>query len=69
VIDSTYRNERKCRGVLTVLGEEPFNVPVEERTHETWLHTPWGLEFFLIYVNLTRNTLDPIKGMTVINQS
>ena len=37
VIDSTYRNERKLIGVLTVLGEESFNVPVDERAHETWL--------------------------------
>ena len=37
VIDSTYSNERKLIGVLTVLGEETFNVPVDERAHETWL--------------------------------
>lgn len=37
VIDSTYNNERKCAGLLTVLGEETFNAPVDERAHETWL--------------------------------
>ena len=37
VIDSKYRNERKLIGVLTVLEEETFNVPVDERVHETWL--------------------------------
>ena len=37
VIDSMYSNERKCIGVLTVLGEETFNVPVDERAHEMWL--------------------------------
>ena len=37
VIDSTYSNERKLTGLLTVFGEETFNVPVDERAHETWL--------------------------------
>ena len=37
VIDSTYSNERQLIGVLTVLGEETFNVPVDELTHETRL--------------------------------
>ena len=36
VIDSTYSNERQLTGVLTVLGGETFNVPVDERTHEMW---------------------------------
>ena len=35
VIDFTYSNERKLIGVLTVLGEETFNVPVDERAHQT----------------------------------
>ena len=37
VIDSTYSNERKCISVLTVLGQETFNLPVSERANETWL--------------------------------
>ena len=37
VIDSTYINETKLIGVLTVLGGEIFNVPVDKRAHETWL--------------------------------
>ena len=37
VIDSTYSNERKWIEVLTVLGEETLNVPVDDRAHETWL--------------------------------
>ena len=36
-IDTTYSNVRKLTGGLTVLGEETFNVPVDERAHETWL--------------------------------
>ena len=37
-IASTYSNEKKLIGVLTVLGRETFNVPVDERTHEmSWL--------------------------------
>ena len=28
---------KKCIGVLTVLGGETFNVPVDEWAHETWL--------------------------------
>ena len=31
VIDSTYSNEIKLIGGLTMLGEETFNVPVDER--------------------------------------
>ena len=43
VIDSTYRNERKQIGVLTVLGGETFNVSVDERAHETlWLQFTSG---------------------------
>uniref|UniRef100_A0A4W5KAN3 Collagen, type VI, alpha 3 n=1 Tax=Hucho hucho TaxID=62062 RepID=A0A4W5KAN3_9TELE len=37
VIDSTYSNERNMTGLLTVLGKETFNVPVDERAYETWL--------------------------------
>ena len=38
VIDSTYSNETQLIRVLsTVLGEETFDVPVDERAHETWL--------------------------------
>jgi hypothetical protein len=37
VIDSTYSNERKLIGVLTVLGGETFNVPVNEWEHKAWL--------------------------------
>ena len=38
VIDSTYSNVRKLIGVLTVLGRETLNVPVDEWAHEkSWL--------------------------------
>ena len=37
VINSTYSNKRKLIGVLTVLGEETFNVQVDENAHEPWL--------------------------------
>ena len=42
VIDSTYSNERKLIGVLTVLGEETFNVPVDE--NEMWLQFMSGVD-------------------------
>ena len=42
VIDSTYSNERKLIGALTVLGGETFNVSVNERSHETWLQLMSG---------------------------
>ena len=37
VIVSTYSSGRKFVGVLTMLGKETLNVPVDERGHETWL--------------------------------
>ena len=37
VIDSKYSHERKLIVGLTVLGEETFNVPVDEWAHKTWL--------------------------------
>ena len=35
VINSTHSNESTFIGVLTVLGKETFNAPVDERAHET----------------------------------
>ena len=42
VIKSTYSNERKCTGLLAVLGVETFNVPGDERAHESWLQVMSG---------------------------
>jgi hypothetical protein len=42
VINSRYSIERKLPGLLTVLGEEAFNVPVDEKALEAFLQFMFG---------------------------